>query len=884
MKLILILLLVGVLVISGCSQQPEQSPGATPSPGKTISETPYTTPEIKTTPKPTQLEGPEIEVEFKDSSAGNFAGSVESGLYIKQTGGPSGGTIKFGMASSKSNPNIIYVDKYKSVDDGESWKKLNFPGDGAVHNIAVDPNNPDIVFAVSNNVIWKSINGGNSWTNKGSAGPDPESEGWNGRVASSLTINPSNPSAIFVGTTHGDFYKSEDSGETWKDISGKLGTEKVISRISINPENSKEIFVSTGSWYWSTLVNKDKSGDGVFRSMDGGETFNKVGGEFSSALVEDIDSIGNLVVLQAHFNPDGQDAEKNVVYKSTDSGAKWNKILDSKEQGVDALTHVTINPSDKNHIVASGTNQIPFFVSFDGGQNWKKVGLESSEFVQYTHELEILNTREVRAIGYYNIFMKSLDKGEHWTWSSEGIRDSSVYALEVHPNNRNHVLAVTGDSAIHKTFDGGDIWERSPSGLHGRKIAAINFDPSNPEILYFGVIGGFDLSTGRYYGGPADDTGLYFSEDGGKTWKKTGPKHPNSNEDVEVYYILVHPDNPDLILIGTASEGVYRSEDRGRTWKEANNGIPNEGFYWQLNLQPEGYTPREHCETEYEKFKRGERYENGCFYFATKTSMSLFVSPHNKNEIWYTTLNGVFVSKDSGKTWSWLSDDLKNIHVHFMAFDPKDGNTVYMGTHQGAIGPDGKVIDSSKGLLISRDSGKTWRQVVDGPGQGLDVRAVAVSPDDPNVVVVGTNNPLFISRDKGETWSKIEVGELREADKIIIDSTAKVIYLGTGQKGVWRGIINYNSESPSIIEITGVSYPKQVSLGKEFEIIVSVDNLGSQSGRLDVKLRIGDKEAVGSLELFGADQSYAKFKTIIRKVGAYDIFVNGLYYGEINAA
>ena len=808
---------------------------------------------------------------------------VSATLNINQTNGPSAGGIKFGLAFSPSNPDIIYVDRFKSVDGGETWTEINLP-EGAVNNIALNPENPSTVYVASANVLYKSTDGGTTWM-------ELRPPGSSDSVMSALSTGANN--VIYAGTTHGRLFKSVDGGNNWDDISGQLNTKSPVSRIAFNPKNANEIYISTGNWYWSSLVSRPKTGDGLFKSTDGGETFTRIQSEFSSLLVQDVDVLGNTVYVTTRKGPDTLD-DWEGVYKSEDSGQTWKRLIDSRQKfgfEIGGIGHVAIDPKDKNVVIVSISSwpdengkEVSFILSQDGGQTWKEV--TEKEPIEYTHELEFTGDGRVYAQDYYRPFMKSADGGKNWEWSASGIRTSRVHSLEIHPTNRNVIFAGTTDGALHRSYDGGKTWERIATKLSATYISSIAFHLEDPAKFYFGVSGPTDATTGRYFGAPGYDTGLYFTQNSGKTFVKfTNLEHPYKEEStqsqLEIYDILIHPTNPNLILVGTASEGIYRSEDGGKTWKESNNGIPQDRFYWNQGLEPEGGMPRAMCDEVYERYKNGEKRTSGCFYYATRTSMNLFVNPHNENEIWYTTLNGIFVSKDLGKTWDWLSDDLKNIHTHFMAFDPSNANTIYVGTHQGAIDKNGKVINSSKGLMVSRNGGQTWNQVTNGPGEGRDIRAIAVNLKDTNFVAVGTDGPLFISEDKGKTWEMVELKSVEGVDEIRIDSTAKILYLGTRTSGVWRGIIDYSSSSPAIIEITGVSSPASVIQGDVFTVMVSADNVGGRIGSLPLELKIGNFKSSKELSILQADQGQIKFFISINETGMYSISVNDIDYGKI---
>jgi photosystem II stability/assembly factor-like uncharacterized protein len=813
-------------------------------------------------------------------------------LNMLPTSGPSAGAITFGMGFSDANPDIIYVDKYKSIDGGNSWQEMNLPEEGAVDNIAVDPHNANTVYLAVYSELHKSTDGGISWKNMGDMGTE------DGTI-SAIAINPTNTKEIFVGYTHGKIFFSDNSGSSWNDISQRLEVISPISRIEFNPKKTQEIYISTGSWYLSSLSGSSTAtGEGLFKSVNGGKTFEKLQNEFSNFLVQDVDVLGSAVYVITRTDTGGAD-DWDGLFKSVDSGHTWEKLIDKRSPAFsfDNINHVAIDPNDANYIIVSVSitrgdeGETVFVISRNGGTSWEEIKTDNSEPIEYTHELEITKEGKAYAQDYYRPFLKSNDKGKTWKWSSDGIRDSGIHSLEIHPTNRNLVFAGTSDGALHISYDGGKIWQRIATKLSETYISSIKFHPIDSKIFYYGVSSARDSQTGRHFGSPGFGTGLYTTKDGGKTVKKiTGleiltfrpeQEFVAKKTQLEVYDVLVHPTKPNIILVGTASEGVFRSEDGGKTWQEANNGIPKEGFYWNVNFDgPDTDELERRCKEGSEKILHSE-----CSYYATRTSMNLFVNPHAENEIWYTTLEGVFVSHDFGKTWQWLSDDLKNIHTHFMAFDPSDKNIIYVGTHQGAIDKNGNVVDSSRGLLISRDAGKTWKQVIaNGPGQGRDIRAIAINPKDINFVAVGTDEDFYVSEDKGVTWERIPLKGVAGVDEIRIDDTAKVMYLGTNTSGVWRGIIDYSSSLPAVIEITGISSPASVKPGEQFDVTVSLDNTGGKEGTLPVTLKIDDYESSKTIRLAAADQAAGVFSLSLKSSGDHEISVNDIKYGKITVA
>ncbi len=223
-----------------------------------------------------------------------------------------------------------------------------------------------------------------------------------------------------------------------------------------------------------------------------------------------------------------------------------------------------------------------------------------------------------------------------------------------------------------------------------------------------------------------------------------------------------------------------------------------------------------------------------------------------------------------------------------MAFDPSDPNTIYVGTHQGAVDEGGNTIPSSRGLLTSRDGGRTWTQVIgEGPSEGKDIRAIAVDPSNTNTVIAATSFEIYISHDKGTSWQRLTVGNediLRQVDKLQIDSTAKLIYVGTRTTGVWRGILDYSPGDPASVAIAGAFTPMQVFTGQQFAIDVSADNLGGQPGSLPVEVKIGNSSLpVQIASITGGKAKVLKFQTTLSENGSFPVMVNGKSFGNITA-
>ena len=804
-------------------------------------------------------------------------------VTLRPTGGPYGGGLS-GLAFDPANPDIIYAGNYKSIDGGQNWKLVISRQCSEVFALTLHPQNPSVILEAGGNGVCRTVDAGQTWSEVLDLRSVEES-------ATAITYDPTSPKIALVGTSKGRLFKSTNGGLTWFRLPSI--TKRAIGRIIINPVNSDEIFLATGTWYITPPEEQIQGTyDGVVISQDGGGTWKRLDNELVGQAINGLTIAPTdpktLYATTTHWFSNG--VAENGVYKSVDGGTSWLLIL--KLEG-EMSAPIAVDPTNENTAYTILTGDV--WKTTDGGDTWRQITWPNIEHVYYTHNLEVLpsNPNTLYTNTYLRGFMKSTDKGEHWQWSSKGVSFAQISSLFVDPHDRNLVMAGTYGGGLGVSKDGGASWTRGYINTTVHNIYTIAENPQDQNILYAGV-SGFRGGSGLAAQNSEVESGVYKSVDGGETWRKSSDGLIGEQDimpvggNLQTYFIAVDPVEPNVVYAGTTVNGIFKSEDAGNSWHPIDNGIPQQ-FRYVRNDNP---SEKKRCE-------RGELGQDlpfvACYRFATWNSMSIFINPHDHHDVWYTTLAGLFRSRDGGENWALMSEVFRGIHTHFMEFDPEDSNTVYVGTHKSGVAEDGHEIDSQHGLFITRDGGKTWSKVSsDGPGEGFSIRAIAVDQSNSNNVYVATaTGEIFTSHQvtnqdidmqaQGQSWSRATLdgeGLIFTPDKfdyLVLGSQGKVIYGGANIHGVFRGITHFIPESPADISVTGFHSPSEVEVNKEFSIQVAVDNLGGQDGAYSIALKVDGREiATQQVHIPHEGVQLVTFQLRIAEPGEHQVSVNDL--------
>ncbi|MCP4048011.1 MAG: glycosyl hydrolase, partial [Gammaproteobacteria bacterium] len=347
-----------------------------------------------------------------------------------------------------------------------------------------------------------------------------------GRV-SDFAFHPGQSQSFYVSMASGNLWKTENNGITWKALFENENSF-AIGVVEIDPSNPKIVWVGSGE---NNAQRSVGYGDGVYKSLDGGNSWKHMGlkdsGHISMIRFHPGDSNTVYVAAQGPLWNSGGD---RGLYRSTDGGENWKRILDIDENT--GINEFVISASNPDEIVASS-------------------------YQRRRHVWTLING------GPQSGVHKTTDGGKTWRKLEGGLPggDLGRIGLAAAPSAPGMIYAIVEankkDKGVYRSTDFGESWEkRSDRGTSSPQYYnELYVDPKNPERVY------------------SVDTFTHVSEDGGESWEKISFK----NRHVDDHALWIDPENTAHLYIG-GDGGVYESWDRGQLWRHVRN-LPVTQFY-----------------------------------------------------------------------------------------------------------------------------------------------------------------------------------------------------------------------------------------------------------------------------------------------------------------
>ncbi len=634
-----------------------------------------------------------------------------------------------------------------------------------------------------------------------------------GRIGD-IAVDPVKPSTWYVVAHSGGVFKTTNAGTTWTPIFDGTGVYSV-GCVTIDPNDHLTIWVGSGE------NNSQRSvgyGDGLYKSVDGGKTFAKVGLERSEHIAKVlVDPRNSNVVYVAAQGPLWGSGGDRGLYKTTDGGKTWNAALTISENT--GVTDVAFDPRNPDVIYAAsyqrrrhvwtlidGGPESGIYKSTDAGKTWKKInrGLPQGDKgrigIAVSPQQPNVLYATVEAAQGESGFFRSEDAGETWTRRSNQIAGSPQYYQElfVDPNHFDRVYAV--DTMLSVTEDGGLSFRAVGETWKHVDNHAVWIDPTDSDHLLVGC-----------------DGGLYQTWDRGKNYSYS------ANLPITQFYkIAVDNASPFYNVYG----GTQDNATQGGPSRTTNvHGIRNSD--WFVTVFGDGFDPvvdPKNPDIIYSQWqygglvrfdkKSGERIDikpqeaKGGPALRWNWDSALILSPHSNTRLYFGS-QILFRSDDRGDTWKAISPDLtrnidrnqlkvmgriwgpesvaKNDSTSFygsivaLSESPKVEGLIYAGTDDGLI-------------QVTEDGGKTWRKVDEFPftniPQNIYVSDIEASPVEPNTVYAcldhhqnGDFKPYVLkSVDRGKTWVPIQsnLPDKGTVYTIALDhEDANIVFVGT---------------------------------------------------------------------------------------------------------
>jgi len=542
------------------------------------------------------------------------------------------------------------------------------------------------------------------------------------------------PSTFYLGASGGGVWKSEDYGTTWNVVSDDYFETPSIGDIAVAQNDANIVYVGTGS---DGLRSNVIVGKGMYKSIDGGETWEHVGlRETGHIGAVEIDPTDHNIVWVAAIGQAFNANDERGVYKTADGGKNWEKVLFISDTV--GFSDIELLPGNPNivfatawkaerkpwTIISGGTqDEGGLYKSVDAGLTWEKVteGLPQGLIGKIDLAVSPADSRIVYALveapdeegGLY----KSVDQGKSFEQisSESSIRARPFYYanIDVDPKNTDVVYAMATRNM--KSVDGGKTWERLQVPHGDNHDMWIN--PHDPDLFIHG-----------------NDGGANVTHNGGKTWS-TQFNQPTA----ELYQVEVDDQYPYWLYAGQQDNGTtvatpsmppFRAQDTAAWLVDAGGcetgpGVPKPGNH---NIV---YS---NCKGRFFVFDKRIGTEKGYYIGATniyghnpkdlkyrfQRVSPIHVSPHNPDVV-YMGSQYVHRTTDDGETWETISPDLT------------------------AFEDDKQVISGSP---ITRD--------ITGEEYYSTIYSLRESPVQAGVIWSGSNDGLvFVTQDNGESWENV---------------------------------------------------------------------------------------------------------------------------------
>jgi photosystem II stability/assembly factor-like uncharacterized protein len=678
------------------------------------------------------------------------------------------------------------------------WRAVGPLRAGRTKAVAGIPSQPYTFYiGVCNGGVWKTTDAGRTWKPIFDDQPTG-SIGW-------VEVAPSDPSIVYVGTGEGlprpdlsignGIYKSTDAGRTWTHLGLRDGQQ--IPKIAVDPRNPNRLFVAVLGHPYGP--NEER---GIFRSTDGGRTFEKVlyKDENTGGKDVDIDPYNPNIVYatmwetrQGPWENAAWGGTNGGIFKSTDGGSTWRQLKNGLPDGL-TEAELAIAPSNPWRLYATvsagGSGYI--YRSDDAGESWTRATTDTRPAGRIDEAVPHVHPTDPDTLIVTNVVTwKSTDGGRTYVPFKGAPGGDDYQNLWFNPKDPNIILLASDQGAV-VSLNGGQTW----SSWYNQSTAQL-YHVAADNAFPYRVCSGQQESGSACVASRSDDGQLTFRD-----WHPVG---------VEEYgYAAPDPLDPDLVYGGKVSRYDRRTGQDSPVGPVAGGRGAGGASYRTVRTQPVVFStvdPRalfyannvlwktrdggitwtqvspDLTRTSWEAPKSIGKYRDQPSAKPRQLGVIYTIGPSYRdiNRIWVGTDDGlVHTTADGGQRWSDVTPPQMSPFMKVFMIDPGrfDALTAYAAVNTL------RLDDMRPHVYRTHDAGKTWKEIVTGLPEGAPVSVVREDPKRKGLLFAGTETGVHVSFDDGEHWQSLRLNMAASSVRDLIVKDDDVV-AATHGRGFW---------------------------------------------------------------------------------------------------
>ena len=659
------------------------------------------------------------------------AGEFDSILRWRNIGPYRGGRTR-GVCGVPSQPNVFYMAPvnggvFKSIDYGRTWQPIfDDQPTASIGAIAVAPSNPNIIYVGCGeglhrpdlsvgDGVYKSTDAGKTWAHLGLR---------DGQQIAQLAVDPKNPDRVFVAVAGHPYGPNEERG-VYRSLDGGKTFEKVLYRnenvgasdVQIDPSNPNIVYAALWESREAPWENGVFNGDGggIFKSTDGGKTWSQL----TKGLPDNIAQANLAIALSAPKTLFATVRTKTIakIYRSDDGGETWHGTTDDPRPGLGIgggdLPVVRFDPKNPQIVYSAS---IVCWKSTDGGKTWDGWrGAPGGD--DYQNIWINPNNPDVILLGSDQGAIVTVNGGKSWSsWYNQPTAQLyHVSADKSFPYRLYSGQQESGSVGIKSRGDAGEITFRDWQPVAAEEYGYVVADPIDPNIIIGGKLTRFDRRTGQ---------------------AQNILPVPVQTEDFRMLRsepVVFSPFDPHLLFF--AGNTLWQTRDRGDHWEKISPDLtrPNYELLASIGKYKEDATKQTH--------------RRGVIYTVAPSSLDV-------NRIWCGSDDGlIHLTTDGGKTWSNVTPPSISAwqKISLIEAGHFDASTAYAAVNTL------RIDDLRPHIFATPDSGKTWTEIGNGIPAGQIVNAVREDPERKGLLYAATEKGVYVSFDDGANWESLRL-------------------------------------------------------------------------------------------------------------------------------